>query len=104
MQPAEKVSITLPPDMLRLIREKVESGAYASTSEVIREVMRIWQRQEEEHAERIVSIRARLRKSMNDPGPDLSSEEVRKWIDGLGTRDRKPTRQKRIASRSDRKP
>ncbi|HKU97561.1 MAG TPA: type II toxin-antitoxin system ParD family antitoxin [Vineibacter sp.] len=83
MQPAEKISITLPPDMVRLIREKVESGAYASTSEVIREAMRIWQRQEEEHAERIAVIRARLRRSMKDPRPDLSSEEVRAWIDDL---------------------
>ena len=27
---AEKISITLPPDMLNIIREKVKDGAYAS--------------------------------------------------------------------------
>lgn len=86
MQPAEKISITLPPDMVRLIRDKVESGAYASTSEVIREAMRLWQRQEEEHAERMAAIRARVRRSLKDPRPSLSAEEVRSWIDGLRAR------------------
>ncbi|TWS99673.1 type II toxin-antitoxin system ParD family antitoxin [Reyranella sp. CPCC 100927] len=86
MQPAEKISITLPPDMVRLIREKVESGAYASTSEVIREAMRLWQRQEEEHAERMAAIRGRIKRSLNDPRPNLSAEEVSEWIDGLKER------------------
>lgn len=47
MQPnAEKLSITLPAEMVRLIREKVDGGAYASNSEVIREAMRGWMERE----------------------------------------------------------
>lgn len=47
MQPnAEKLSITLPAEMVRLIREKVDRGAYASNSEVIREAMRGWMERE----------------------------------------------------------
>jgi antitoxin ParD1/3/4 len=42
MQPAEKLSITLPADMVRLIRARVSSGGYGSNSEVIREAMRGW--------------------------------------------------------------
>jgi antitoxin ParD1/3/4 len=68
---AEKISITLPPDMLNIIREKVKDGAYASTSEVIREAMRLWQRQEEEHLARIASIRARLEQSAHSGEPVL---------------------------------
>lgn len=68
---AEKISITLPPDMLNIIREKVKDGAYASTSEVIREAMRLWQRQEEEHHARIASIRARLEQSAHSGEPVL---------------------------------
>ena len=41
-QNAEKLSITLPPEMARMIREKVNSGAYGSNSEVIREALRSW--------------------------------------------------------------
>ena len=60
---AEKISITLPPDMLREIRELVKAGHYASTSEVIREAMRLWKRQEEEHKARLAAIRDRLDQS-----------------------------------------
>ena len=68
---AEKISITLPPDMLNIIREKVKEGAYASTSEVIREAMRLWQRQEEEHRARIAFIQARLEQSAHSGKPVL---------------------------------
>ena len=40
MQPAEKLSITLPPEMASFIRQKVESGLYGSNSEIIREALR----------------------------------------------------------------
>lgn len=39
---AEKLSITLPAEMAKMIREKVSSGAYGSNSEVIREALRGW--------------------------------------------------------------
>src|ERR1700675_1996058 len=39
-QNAEKLSITLPAEMVRVIREKVASGAYSSNSEVIRDALR----------------------------------------------------------------
>ena len=60
---AEKISITLPPDMLSDIKERVEAGHYASTSEVIREAIRLWQRVEEERLARLASIRDRLERS-----------------------------------------
>lgn len=40
MQSAEKLSITLPPEMAAFIRRKVESGLYGSNSEIIREALR----------------------------------------------------------------
>jgi antitoxin ParD1/3/4 len=45
-QATEKLSITLPAEMARLIREKVKKGSYASNSEVIREAMRAWMERE----------------------------------------------------------
>ncbi len=46
MQPdkAEWITITLPSEMLVSIKDKVQSGAYGSTSELIREAMRLWQK------------------------------------------------------------
>jgi antitoxin ParD1/3/4 len=46
MQAAEKLSITLPPEMVRAIREKVRAGTYGSNSEVIREALRAWMERE----------------------------------------------------------
>lgn len=47
MQTAEKLSITLPAEMVRVIREKVGTGAYSSNSEVIREALRGWMGREQ---------------------------------------------------------
>ncbi len=44
MPNVEKVSIALTPEMLAVVREAVESGEYASTSEVMREALRDWKR------------------------------------------------------------
>jgi antitoxin ParD1/3/4 len=44
MANVEKVSIALTPEMLAVVREAVESGEYASSSEVMREALRDWKR------------------------------------------------------------
>lgn len=71
MQPekAERITITLPPDMLASIKKEVSSGSYGSTSEVIRDAMRLWQKREEEHHIRISLIRERLAQSAQSGEP-----------------------------------
>lgn len=44
MAHVEKLSIALTPEMAEAIRQCVESGEYASSSEVIREALRDWKR------------------------------------------------------------
>ena len=78
MQNVERLSITLPADMARMIRAKVAGGRYASNSEVIREAMRIWQEQEQLHAERLAGIRAKIDAAENDPRPSLTDAEIEK--------------------------
>lgn len=43
MRSTQQMSITLPVEMARIVKEKVASGAYASESEVIREGLRALQ-------------------------------------------------------------
>ena len=69
MANAEKISITLPNDMLTTIKDRVSSGDYNSTSEVIREAMRLWQRREQEHEAKLAVIRDRLDRSANSGDP-----------------------------------
>jgi len=47
MATAEKLSITLPAEMVRVIRERVGTGAYGSNSELIREALRGWMEREQ---------------------------------------------------------
>ena len=77
MSAAEKISIMLTPEMNRIIKQRVEAGDFASSSELIREALRVWQRREEEHQERLASIRARLQNSIDDPSPPVSLDEAR---------------------------
>ena len=83
MEPAEKLSITLTPHLAKLVRDSVESGRFASASEVIRDAMRVWQLREKEHEEVIASIRARVRASLDDTKPLLSGDEVDDYLDQL---------------------
>ncbi|CAN7194519.1 type II toxin-antitoxin system ParD family antitoxin [Pararhizobium sp. LjRoot238] len=82
----EKLSITLPTEMVNAIKSRVESGSYASTSEVLREAMRTWLRLEEEHEERLASLRAQVQHSLNDPRPNLSGKQVRERLDALSVK------------------
>lgn len=63
----EKLSISLPSDMARMIRRQVEEGGYASNSEVIRDALRLWQQRAEEKAERLDALRAGLDKAADHP-------------------------------------
>lgn len=76
MATAEKVSVTLTPEMVRVVRASVDSGEYASASEVVRDALRGWQRQRAEDAERLGSVRARIRRALDDPQPSLSDAEM----------------------------
>ena len=76
MRNAEKISITMTRDMLRAIRESVEAGEYASTSEALRDAVRVWQRQRSEDAERLIAIRNRVQHSLDDPRPSVPLDEA----------------------------
>jgi antitoxin ParD1/3/4 len=76
MQNVERLSITLPTDMARLIRAKVDGGGYASNSEVIREAMRAWQEQEQLRSQRLATARARIAEADAETAPPLSEADV----------------------------
>lgn len=57
MAGVEKISIALTPDLAAAVQEAVESGGYASTSEVIREALRDWREKRRLHEQQINEIR-----------------------------------------------
>ena len=72
---AEKLSITLPAEMVRVIRERVSSGDYGSTSEVVREAMRGWLQRER----RLAALDAAIARGVSeaDAGLGQDIEDVR---------------------------
>jgi antitoxin ParD1/3/4 len=81
MQAAEKLSITMTAEMWREIRASVESGKFASTSEAMRDAVRLWQRERQERAELLESIRARIKASVDDPRPPLTMQQLKDQMD-----------------------
>jgi antitoxin ParD1/3/4 len=77
MATVKKLSITLPADMVTVIKGRVNAGEYASTSKVLREPMRSWMRQEKEYSERMKAIKARIQASLDDIRPTVPVDEVR---------------------------
>jgi len=83
MPSGETISVTMAPETLRAVRERVEAGEYASVDAALDDAVRALQRQRREEAEHLDSIRARIRRSLDDPRPDLSSEEVEADLEAL---------------------
>lgn len=77
MSNVEKISVSLPKEMTTILKDAVATGAYASTSEIVRDALRDWQ---EKQVERDVVIK-KYRKMVDDAlasGPllDYSMEDV----------------------------
>ncbi|EQD60060.1 addiction module antidote protein, CopG/Arc/MetJ family [mine drainage metagenome] len=53
----EKISVALPTDMANLVRQAVDTGDYASSSEVIREALREWKTRRATRAEALAELR-----------------------------------------------
>jgi antitoxin ParD1/3/4 len=71
-KPAEKLSVTITAPMAERIRAEVEAGHYGSTSEVIREALRLWEKQQQE----LDLLRARVKASIEDPRPRVPIKEA----------------------------
>lgn len=76
MDQTEKLSISLPASLAKLVRDKVKSGAYASNSEFIRDALRTFQLKEAEQAAVVDGVRNRLARSVSDPRRSLPAAKV----------------------------
>jgi antitoxin ParD1/3/4 len=76
MSTVEKLSIALPPEMAALVREAVEAGEYASSSEVIREALRDWKRKRLLQRQGVGELRALWQQALNDTRPGVAADEV----------------------------
>ncbi len=79
MAAVEKISIALPAEMASILRAAVESGEYASTSEVVREALRAWKLTRAVEALELEELRKLVREGM-ESGAGLDAAPVFKRL------------------------
>jgi antitoxin ParD1/3/4 len=76
MPTVEKISIALPPEMVAQLRQAVEDGEYASSSEVVRDALRDWTRKRQLQQNGIAELRQLWQEARADKSPGLESDAV----------------------------
>jgi antitoxin ParD1/3/4 len=62
----ERITITLPSDMAAVVKDTVEGGDYASSSEVVREALRDWKMKRALQLEELASLKAGIVRGLTD--------------------------------------
>jgi antitoxin ParD1/3/4 len=76
MASVEKISIALPPEMVALLRQAVDTGEYASSSEVIRDALRDWTQKRNLRHEGVEELRQVWQQAIEDRKPGVPVEDV----------------------------
>ena len=66
MAELERLTITMPAEMLATVKAAVAEGAYASSSEVIREALREWRVRRSVQQEELAALKADIDKGLAD--------------------------------------
>lgn len=61
MSQIERLTVTMPAAMAATLRQSVETGEYASTSEVVREALRDWTRRRDSELRDLEALREAIR-------------------------------------------
>lgn len=76
MPSVEKISIALPPEMVAQVRQAVETGEYASSSEVIRDALRDWTHKRQLQRNGIAELRQLWQQARADKSPGLPADKI----------------------------
>ena len=72
----ETISVTLPAEIVRAIRDAVETGAYSSADAVVEDALRLLQEDETETPEFAAYMREKIKESLQDRRPSVPIEEA----------------------------
>lgn len=76
MASVDKISIALPPEMVTLVRQAVETGEYASSSEVVRDALRDWTQKRSLRQQGVEELRQVWRQAIEDRTPGIPVDDV----------------------------
>jgi antitoxin ParD1/3/4 len=66
MPEIERLTITMPPELAAVVKQAVETGDYASTSEVVRAALRDWKLKRTLQLEELAALKADIDKGLAD--------------------------------------
>ncbi|GCE85221.1 type II toxin-antitoxin system ParD family antitoxin [Komagataeibacter diospyri] len=75
MSTIERMTITMPSEMAAILRQSVDGGEYASTSEVVREALREWMRRRDTDRRDLDALREAIRLG-DESGSSIPAETV----------------------------
>ena len=71
----ERITVAMPAAMAAALRSAVETGEYATTSEIVREALRDWTRARDSERRGLEALREAIQAGI-DSGPGIPAEEV----------------------------
>ena len=76
------VNVSITPELDAFLRSRVKSGRYQTTSEVVREALRLLERREQDREEAILELKAKLDRGVGqaERGELLDGDEVFKEL------------------------
>jgi antitoxin ParD1/3/4 len=76
MPAVEKISIALPPEIAANVRKAVETGEFASTSEVVRDALHEWMLKRNLRQQSLDEMRSLWRQAQQDKTPGALVDEI----------------------------
>lgn len=76
MSTVEKISIALPPEMVTVVRNAVDTGEYASSSEVVRDALRDWTQKRSLRQQGVEELRQVWQQAIKDKTPGAPVDDV----------------------------
>ena len=76
MSESDQITVSLPPELKRVVAERVQSGEFATASDAIAEAIRAWGRESAEDTRRVAVIRDKITAAMDDPRPSTPIGEA----------------------------
>ncbi len=81
MAKLERITVTMPEEMAAKMRAAVESGEYATTSEIVREALRDWNDHQEQRQVKLERLRDLIREG--EESASLDGETVLKGLENF---------------------
>lgn len=63
------MNVSLPDELAKFVKDKVSTGRYGSSSEVVREALRLMERAEQQEAEKLGFLRRRWKEGIDSGQP-----------------------------------